>query len=235
MKQRLVTQTDERSLDNPIQKSNSVQNQFQILQVVGNVLLALDTKTNEKVAIKKVFQYRCYKNRKHLIIQELTHPCIVQLRQAFFTQNDNQKNQTNKSQFPNLLLKIYSYQMLRALAYLQGIGICHRDIKPQNILVNPNSHVLKFCDFGSAKRLIPGEPNVAYICSRYYRAPELIFGATEYTTSIDIWSIGCVIVEMLTGEPLFSGESATDQLVEIIKMLGTPTIEQIKQMNPQHQ
>lgn len=87
--------------------------------------------------------------------------------------------------------------MIRALAYLQGkvpnykgIGICHRDIKPQNILVNSNNHVLKICDFGSAKRLVPGEPNVAYICSRYYRAPELIFGATEYTTAIDVWSIG---------------------------------------------
>ena len=84
-------------------------------------------------------------------------------------------------------------------------------------MVNPNNHILKICDFGSAKRLVPGEPNVAYICSRYYRAPELIFGATEYTTSIDIWSIGirynylgCVIVEMLTGEPLFPGDSATD-------------------------
>ena len=71
-----------------------------------------------------------------------------------------------------------------------GVGICHRDIKPQNILVNPNTHVLKICDFGSAKRLVAGEPNVAYICSRYYRAPELIFGATEYTTAIDMWSIG---------------------------------------------
>jgi glycogen synthase kinase 3 beta len=91
--------------------------------------------------------------------------------------------------------------MFRALAYLQGwelyiyiypigIGICHRDIKPQNILVDPNTLVLKICDFGSAKRLVKGEPNVAYICSRYYRAPELIFGATDYSTAIDVWSIG---------------------------------------------
>lgn len=115
-----------------------------------------------------------------------------------------------KQSFPAILLKIYSYQMFRALAYLQGVGICHRDIKPQNILVNPATHLLKICDFGSAKKLMAGEPNVAYICSRYYRAPELIFGATEYTTAIDVWSIGCVIVEMLIGEPLFPGESATD-------------------------
>ena len=132
------------------------------------------------------------------------------------------------------LIKLYSYQMFRALAYLNGIGISHRDIKPQNILLNPINSSLKICDFGSAKKLVKGEPNIAYICSRYYRAPELIFGATEYTTDIDTWSIGCVIAELFKGEPLFAGDSAVDQLVEIIKILGTPTIEQIKKMNPEH-
>jgi serine/threonine protein kinase len=97
-----------------------------------------------------------------------------------------------KQPFPNILVKLYSYQMFRSLAYIHGIGICHRDIKPQNILVDPTSHWLKLCDFGSAKRLIPGEPNVSYICSRYYRAPELIFGATDYTPSIDVWSTGII-------------------------------------------
>ena len=63
-------------------------------------------------------------------------------------------------------------------------GICHRDIKPQNLLLDPESGILKLCDFGSAKHLVRGEPNVSYICSRYYRAPELIFGATDYTTNI---------------------------------------------------
>jgi glycogen synthase kinase 3 beta len=92
--------------------------------------------------------------------------------------------------------------------------------------------------------LIKGEPNVSYICSRYYRAPELIFGSTNYTTSIgtaiivhfcgrapdswtDLWSMGCVMGELLTGAPLFPGESGVDQLVEIIKILGTPTREQV--------
>ncbi len=76
-----------------------------------------------------------------------------------------------------------------------------------------------------------GEPNVSYICSRYYRAPELIFGATDYTTAIDIWSAGCVFAELLLGQPLFPGDSGVDQLVEIIKVLGTPTREEIKAMN----
>ncbi|KAL5670105.1 hypothetical protein ACJX0J_022326, partial [Zea mays] len=100
--------------------------------------------------------------------------------------------------------------------------------------VNPHTHQLKLCDFGSAKVLVKGEPNISYICSRYYRARELIFGATEYTTAIDVWSAGCVLAELLLGQPLFPGESGVDQIVEIIKVLGTPTREEIKCMNPNY-
>jgi glycogen synthase kinase 3 beta len=127
--------------------------------------------------------------------------------------------------------QLYVYQLCRSLAYIHSLGVCHRDIKPQNLLVDPESHVLKLCDFGSAKILVKGEPNVSYICSRYYRAPELIFGATDYTCCIDVWSAGCVLAELLLGVPLFPGESGVDQLVEIIKVLGTPTLDEIQSMN----
>jgi glycogen synthase kinase 3 beta len=89
-----------------------------------------------------------------------------------------------KQQMPMIEVKLYMYQCLRSLAYIHSMGICHRDIKPQNLLLDPAKGVLKLCDFGSAKILVKGEPNVSYICSRYYRAPELIFGATDYTTFI---------------------------------------------------
>jgi glycogen synthase kinase 3 beta len=89
-----------------------------------------------------------------------------------------------KQQMPMLEVKLYMYQCLRSLAYIHSMGICHRDIKPQNLLLDPARGILKLCDFGSAKILVKGEPNVSYICSRYYRAPELIFGATDYTTYI---------------------------------------------------
>lgn len=130
-----------------------------------------------------------------------------------------------------ILVKLYAYQLCRALGYIHALGICHRDVKPQNLLVNPETHVLKLCDFGSAKMLVPTEPNVSYICSRYYRAPELIFGATNYTTMIDIWSLGCVVGELLIGRPLFPGENGVEQLVEIVKILGTPTKDEIYAMN----
>lgn len=123
-----------------------------------------------------------------------------------------------KKAFPTLFMKLYTYQLCRSLAYIHSLGVCHRDIKPQNLLVNPETHMLKLCDFGSAKILVKAEPNVSYICSRYYRAPELIFGATDYTCCIDVWSAGCVLAELLLGVPLFPGESGVDQLVEIIKV-----------------
>src|SRR5262245_29755847 len=78
-----------------------------------------------------------------------------------------------KERMPVEHVRLYIYQLLRALGFVHSLGICHRDIKPQNLLIDPDTLMLKLCDFGSAKMLVKGEPNVAYICSRYYRAPEL--------------------------------------------------------------
>mmetsp|Transcript_20330 Transcript_20330/g.37958 ORF Transcript_20330/g.37958 Transcript_20330/m.37958 type:complete len:378 (-) Transcript_20330:1749-2882(-) len=229
-------------------------------RVIGNgsfgvVYQATIAETGETVAIKKVFQDRRYKNRELQIMKELTHPNVVTLRHAFYTSGDKadelylnvvmdyipetvyrvSKHYNKMRQpVPILLVKLYSYQLLRAIAYIHSTGVCHRDIKPQNLLVDTAKHILKVCDFGSAKRLIRGEPNVSYICSRYYRAPELIFGSTDYTYAIDVWSSGCVVAELMIGQPLFPGESGVDQLVEIIKVLGTPTRDQILAMNPNY-
>lgn len=126
------------------------------------------------------------------------------------------------------------YQLLRSLAYLHSLGVCHRDIKPQNLLLDPMSGVVKLCDFGSAKMLISGETNVSYICSRYYRAPELLLSATDYSTAVDLWSSGCVMAELLVGSPVFPGANDVDQMVQIIRILGTPTREQVYQMNPKY-
>ena len=86
-----------------------------------------------------------------------------------------------KYQFPNMLGKIYAYQMFRSLAYIHNMKICHRDIKPQNVLVDTKLNKLVLCDFGSAKKLRVGEPNVAYICSRYnYFTYNLFYFITIY-------------------------------------------------------
>ncbi|CAF1083486.1 unnamed protein product [Adineta steineri] len=233
-------------------------------KVIGNgsfgvVYQARVVHSNEQVAIKKVLQDKRFKNRELQIMRRLDHQNIVQLKYFFFSSGDkvNQKEEVflnlvlefipetvyrvarhytkQKQTIPILYVKLYMYQLFRALAYIHSFGICHRDIKPQNLLLDPESSILKLCDFGSAKQLIKGEPNVSYICSRYYRAPELIFGAIDYTCYIDVWSSGCVFAELLLGQPIFPGESGVDQLVEIIKVLGTPSREQIRQMNPNYQ
>ncbi|KAJ3138513.1 regulator of ime2, partial [Physocladia obscura] len=235
----------------------SIQLSYTNYKVVGNgsfgvVFQAKLLDSGEYGAIKKVFQDKRIKNRELQIMRIVSHPNIVALKAFFHTNGDKKdevflnlvlefvpetisranRNYTKlKQNMPMLSIKLYTYQLLRSLAYIHALGICHRDIKPQNLLLDSNSGILKLCDFGSAKVLISGEPNVSYICSRYYRAPELIFGSTNYKVAIDVWSSGCVMAELLLGQPLFPGESGVDQLVEIIKVLGTPTRDQIKAMN----
>uniref|UniRef100_A0A4W4GXW4 Glycogen synthase kinase-3 beta n=1 Tax=Electrophorus electricus TaxID=8005 RepID=A0A4W4GXW4_ELEEL len=175
-------------------------------KVIGNgsfgvVYQAKLCDSGELVAIKKVLQDKRFKNRELQIMRKLDHCNIVRLRYFFYSSGD--KVSASHSSHPNLsrphvclihpasllfsqklYLELYMYQLFRSLAYIHSFGICHRDIKPQNLLLDPETAVLKLCDFGSAKQLVRGEPNVSYICSRYYRAPELIFGATDYTSSI---------------------------------------------------
>lgn len=225
------------------QNSSEKKQQFTIVgdKVIGNgtfgiVYQATIKETGQIVAIKKVLQDKRYKNRELSIMKEIgNHPNVIQLKHYFYTYGNDQEEvylnvimdfipetlyklikyyyRRKKAPFPNILVKLYSYQLLRSLGYIHYMKICHRDIKPTNVLIDPRDHTLKLCDFGSAKKLIPGEPNIHYICSRYYRAPELMFGATQYSNQIDVWSAGCVIAEMLLGEPLFAGESSVDQLV----------------------
>ncbi|XP_062383667.1 glycogen synthase kinase-3 beta-like [Sardina pilchardus] len=230
------------------------------IKVIGNgsfgvVYQAKLCDSGEMVAIKKVLQDKRFKNRELQIMRKLDHCNIVRLRYYFYSNGDKKDEvylnlvldyvpetvyrvarhySRAKQMLPMIYVKLYMYQLFRSLAYIHSYGICHRDIKPQNLLLDPETAVLKLCDFGSAKQLVRGEPNVSYICSRYYRAPELIFGATDYTSSIDVWSAGCVLAELLLGQPIFPGDSGVDQLVEIIKVLGTPSREQIREMNPNY-
>lgn len=206
-------------------------------------------------AIKRVPAQTEYKSRELEILRVVHHPNIVSLR-FFFDKRSSADDKVyqnlvmeclpstlqaeikfyrqSKYTIPYPHMKAYTFQLARAMLYLHGLGVSHRDIKPSNILVDPSTIQLKICDFGSAKKLEPNQPSVSYICSRYYRAPELIVGCSLYTTKIDIWGLGCVIAEMFLGKPIFQGHSPETQLKEIAKLLGPPPNTFFFKSNPQY-
>ncbi|KAF8576411.1 mitogen activated protein kinase-like protein [Ramaria rubella] len=126
----------------------------------------------------------------------------------------------------------FIYQTLRALKALHSANVLHRDLKPSNLLLNANCD-LKLCDFGLARSSLPAANGddgsstfmTEYVATRWYRAPEVMLTFKEYTRAIDIWSVGCVLAEMLSGKPLFPGRDYHHQLSIILDILGTPSLD----------
>ncbi len=118
-------------------------------------------------------------------------------------------------------IKNISRQILLGVYHLHSYGICHQDIKPSNILIDKDYHVV-LIDFGISRKVDPfASLKYEYICSLWYKPPEILF-KKNYSLKVDIWSAGCILAEMLLGKPLFKGESKSDQILTIFKILGTP-------------
>ncbi|KPV75371.1 uncharacterized protein RHOBADRAFT_14353 [Rhodotorula graminis WP1] len=134
-------------------------------------------------------------------------------------------------------VQYFVYQTLRALKAMHSANIIHRDLKPSNLLLNANCD-LKVCDFGLARSVLTAEPNggetgfmTEYVATRWYRAPEIMLTFKQYTKAIDIWSVGCICAEMLSGRPLFPGRDYHHQLTLILSVTGTPTIDEFYRIN----
>lgn len=124
----------------------------------------------------------------------------------------------------------FIYQVLRGLLYLHSCNVVHRDLKPSNLLVNKNCD-LKICDFGLARGFGEDEDDpqlTDYVVTRWYRAPEVVLAASAYSSKIDIWSVGCILFEVIARKPLFTGKDHLDQIRKIIEKLGTPGEEDLK-------
>ncbi|XVF79126.1 hypothetical protein PTKIN_Ptkin14bG0194600 [Pterospermum kingtungense] len=219
----------------------------------GVVCAALDTHTGEKVAIKKiqdVFEHISDATRilrEVKLLRLLRHPDIVEIKRIMLP--------PSKREFKDIFVvfelmesdlhqvikanddltrehhQFFLYQMLRAMKYMHTANVYHRDLKPKNILANANCK-LKVCDFGLARVAFSDTPTTVfwtdYVATRWYRAPELCGSFfSKYTPAIDIWSIGCIFAEVLTGKPLFPGKSVVHQLELITDLLGTPSQETI--------
>lgn len=170
-------------------------------------------------------------------MKELKHENILSLHDVIHTENklmlvfeymdkDLKKYMDTNGErgaLPPVTIKSFMYQLLKAIDFCHTNRVLHRDLKPQNLLIN-NKGQLKLGDFGLARAFgIPVNTFSNEVVTLWYRAPDVLLGSRTYNTSIDIWSAGCIMAEMYTGRPLFPGTTNEDQLVRIFRIMGTPS------------
>jgi len=170
-------------------------------------------------------------------MKELKHENIVGLHDVIHTENklmlvfeymdgDLKKfmdTQGERGALKPTLIKSFMWQLLKGIEFCHQNRVLHRDLKPQNLLINGKGQ-LKLGDFGLARAFgIPVNTFSNEVVTLWYRAPDVLLGSRTYNTSIDIWSAGCIMAEMYTGRPLFPGTTNEDQIVRIFRIMGTPT------------
>ncbi|CAJ0957281.1 unnamed protein product, partial [Mesorhabditis belari] len=138
---------------------------------------------------------------------------------------------TKKQPFNVLETKVLSWQIFNALEYLNAYDIAHLDIKPNNLILDESTLHLKLSDFGNARVLNKEADYLSYQVTRFYRAPELLFGGCRFTTLIDVWAAGCVMAEICTGKVLFRAPDPKNQARLVVEVLGYPTDEDVKAMD----
>ncbi|KDP30954.1 hypothetical protein JCGZ_11330 [Jatropha curcas] len=214
----------------------------------GKVYKAKDKKTGKFVALKKVkmdvggdrnledYGFPLSSLREINILASFHHPSIVNIEEVVMSGLDGVfmvmeymehdlkgLMQVMKQPFSTSEVKCLMLQLLEGVKYLHDNWVLHRDLKTSNLLLN-NQGELKICDFGMSRRYgSPLKPYTSLVVTLWYRAPELLLGAKQYSTAIDMWSVGCIMAELLGKDPSFKGKSEIDQLAKIFRVLGTPS------------
>ena len=211
---------------------------------------AIDKKTKEIVALKKNFD--AFQNatdaqrtfREIIFLQELSgHENIIRLQNVIRAENDRDiylvfdfmDTDLHAVIRANILEDIHKqyiiYQVLKCLKFMHSANLLHRDLKPSNLLLNSECHV-KVADFGLARSLDTKEADQTpiltdYVATRWYRAPEILLGSNKYTKGVDMWSLGCILAELLLGKPVFPGTSTLNQLDRVMELIGRPSQDDI--------
>ncbi|MCO5608345.1 hypothetical protein L7F22_062553 [Adiantum nelumboides] len=211
----------------------------------GVVCSALNSETNELVAIKKICNVfdnkvdakRTYRELR--LLRHMDHENIIAIKDIMppprrhdfqdvyvaYELMDTDLNQVIRSRqaLTEEHCQYFLYQILRGLKYIHSANVLHRDLKPGNLLINANCD-LKICDFGLARTMSSSDSNfmTEYVVTRWYRAPELLLNSADYTGAIDVWSVGCIYMELLNHQPLFPGKDYVHQLRSIVELIGLP-------------
>jgi len=223
----------------------------------GIVASFKDTRTGEKLAVKKITSaFGDLVDGKRILrevklLRQLDHDNIIRILDMYppkspdfediyivtdLMETDLHRVIYSKQPLTEEHHQYFVHQILRGLVYLHSASIVHRDLKPSNLLVNKNCD-LKICDFGLARVLCTEEQDnlgrTDYVVTRWYRAPEVVLLASEYTVSIDVWAVGCILCELIARKPAFAGKDHLDQIKKIVQTLGSPTEDELLWL-PQH-
>lgn len=219
---------------------------FQKIEKIGEgtygvVYKAKDKTTGQMVALKKIRLDTESEGvpstaiREISLLKELDHPNIVKLLDVVHSEKKlylvfeylNQDLKKFMDSVPNgkislPLVKSYLWQLLKGISYCHSHRVLHRDLKPQNLLIDVAGNI-KLADFGLARAFgVPLRTYTHEVVTLWYRSPEILLGSRFYTTAVDIWSIGCIFTELVNRKTLFAGDSEIDQLFRIFRTLGTP-------------
>ncbi|KAL6501994.1 Cell division control protein 2 A [Orobanche gracilis] len=209
----------------------------------GVVYKARDRVTNKTIALKKIRLEQEDEGvpstaiREISLLKEMQHGNIVRLQDVVHSEKrlylvfeyldlDLKKHMDSCPEFSQdpRLVKLFLCQILRGIAYCHSHRVLHRDLKPQNLLIDRRTNALKLADFGLARAFgIPVRTFTHEVVTLWYRAPEILLGSRHYSTPVDVWSVGCIFAEMVNQQPLFPGDSEIDELFKIFRIMGTPT------------